>query len=144
MGTAIDERFERAIGRAHDNHRRVAGDGGFVVAGMGELGLQTEKQPNRSAKNSLLLESVKIGIEERRIGHTAEIRSRPRFFGKAGHQCTLIAASSRVQVEARCGVDPVNLGQDVISEGHLGRFEQRIEMFEFGCRRQSRGQERPA
>ena len=50
VGAAVNECVQRAIFGTIDDHGGIAGIGGFVVARIGDLGLQAEKQPNRSVE----------------------------------------------------------------------------------------------
>ena len=55
MGAAVDESVDRAVCVAVDDDRGVADIGRAEIAGVGDLGLEPEKIPDRPAKDPLLL-----------------------------------------------------------------------------------------
>ena len=73
MGTAVHERANLAVRPTVDHHRRVAHESGLVIAGIGDLGLQREIAPYRSAEDSLLFLVVEIGVGEDAIGNPAVV-----------------------------------------------------------------------
>ncbi len=62
MRTAVFERGEFAVFRAHHDHRHGADKRGAVVADIRELGFQAEIVPDRTLEDPLLLQCEHIGV----------------------------------------------------------------------------------
>ena len=77
VGAAIHQRIDAAILGADHDDRRVAHEGGLVVAGIGDLDVKAEKIPCGPLEKVLLLHGVDMGVCVDAIGRPRRIIARP-------------------------------------------------------------------
>src|SRR5690606_34265705 len=82
VGAAVDHGVDRAGLVARHDDRRVADEGGLVVARVGQFGLETEEIPGRSPEDALLLQRVDFGIRIDPERHPRGIVEGPRKTGR--------------------------------------------------------------
>src|SRR6202008_4010260 len=77
MRAPVDEGLDLTRPVAIEDNRRFANPGRPEIARIGDLAVEAEKAPHRSAKYLFLFAGVDLGVVVEAVGHSAVIERRP-------------------------------------------------------------------